>query len=58
MIMNACVESLGLQAGGGRDRDGLVRCLAGMLIELRDSRELLRNSYILAYFLSWDERRR
>ena len=29
-----------------------------MLVELRDGRELLRNSYILAYFLSWDERRR
>ena len=32
--------------------------LAGLLCDLRDGRELLRNSYILAYFLSWDDRRR
>ena len=32
--------------------------LEGMLSDLRDGRGLLRNSYILAYFLSWDDRRR
>ncbi|KAK9864262.1 hypothetical protein WJX84_004729 [Apatococcus fuscideae] len=44
--------------GQGHDRAALGACLGGLLEDLRDGRELLRNSYILAYFLSWDERRR
>ncbi|KAK9835713.1 hypothetical protein WJX74_006510 [Apatococcus lobatus] len=39
-------------------KDDLVDSLAGLLADLQDGRELLRNSYILAYFLCWDERRR